>query len=378
MAELYRARTTDDRLAVIKEVLPELAKHPRYIELLVAEAQLTGMLNHPNIVKVIGFGRRADSGMPYIALEHVDGVDLRGLLRGCTERKVALPIKHALTIVSAVLRALHHAHQARDERGERLEVVHCDVSPSNVLLGFDGTVRLCDFGIARSRVMPEVPGDSIQGKAGYMSPEHAQGEELDARADVFAAGIMLWELLHGRRMRKNKGAMSLLAQAREAEVPVMVVRGLPGEETLHGIVRRALCADREARYQSAGEMLRDLERYAAEAGLSGTEAELALFLAESFPDIRDDRLATRRRMIAAPDVDVDETPCTPPVGRPSVASGPRRIQRRNSSPWISDSDAASAGADKEPRRLTDLLFIGSLACAATLSLLTLLSSLGVL
>lgn len=369
MAELYRARTTDDRLAVIKEVLPELAQHPRYVELLVAEAQLTGLMNHPNIVKVVGFGRRAESGMPYIALEHVDGIDLRGLLRGCTERKIALPIKHALTIVGAVLRALHHAHQARDERGERLEVVHCDVSPSNVLLGFDGTVRLCDFGIARSKDMPEVP-DTIQGKAGYMSPEHAHGEPLDARADVYAAGIMLWELLHGRRMRKNKGAMNLLAQARQAETPVMVVRGLPEEAKLHAIVRRALEADRQERYQSAGEMLRDLERYAAAAGLSGTESELALFLAESFPDLRDEKLTTRRRLLTAPDVAVDVTPSAPQVGRPSVASGPRRIQRR------ATAEETDAGADEEPRRLSDLLFIGSLACAATLSLLTLLSSLG--
>ena len=211
MADLYRARTTDGRLAVIKEVLPELARRQRYVELLVAEAQLTGLLDHPNVARVIGYGLRPDSGLPYIALEHVEGLDLRGLLRDCTQRGIALPIKHGLTIVAAVLRALHHAHQARDERGERLEVVHCDVSPSNVLLGFDGTVRLCDFGIAQSRVMPAVPNDTIQGKAGYMSPEHARGEELDARADVYAAGIMLWELLHGRRMRKNAGAMSLLA-----------------------------------------------------------------------------------------------------------------------------------------------------------------------
>lgn len=381
MADLYRARTTDGRLAVIKEVLPELARRSRYVELLIAEAQLTGLLDHPNIVRVIGHGRRAQEGLPYIALEHVEGLDLRGLLRGCTKRRIALPIKHGLTVVSAVLRALHHAHQARDDDGERLEVVHCDVSPSNVLLGFDGTVRLCDFGIAQSRVMPSVPNDTIQGKAGYMSPEHARGDELDARADVFAAGIMLWELLHGRRMRKNAGAMSLLAQARAAEVPVMVVRGLPDEAQLHAIVRRALEPERDERYQTAGDMLRDLERYATSAGLAGSESELAVFLAESFPDEVEGQLARRERLLAAEHLVIDETPSAPVVGRPSVASGPRRIQRRppeTSSLALETTGASGVETDREPRRLTDLLFLASLACAATLTLLSILRTLGVL
>ena len=362
MADLYRARGADGRLAVIKEVTPELAKRRRYIELLAAEAQLTAQLDHPNIVTVIGYGRRPDGGLPYIALEHVEGMDLRTLLKTSSQRRIPLPIKHALTVVTATLRALDHTHRARDERGQLLEVVHRDISPSNVLLGFDGSVRLCDYGIARSTVMPEVPNDSIEGKAGYMSPEHARGDDVDARSDIYAAGILLWELLHGRRMRKGKTGLALLAMAREAEIPPMVVRGLPEETNLHAIVRRALAADPEDRYQTAAEMLRDLESYVAIAGMMGSESELATFLHEHFPAEREQQLARRERLLEAPEVDFDITPSAPAVERPSV-SGTRRIQRE-------------AKADKEPRRPTDLLFIGALTCAATLSVLSALSSIG--
>jgi eukaryotic-like serine/threonine-protein kinase len=360
MADLYRARSVDGRVVVIKEVTPELAKKKRYVELLAAEAQLTAMMQHPNVIRVVGFGKRPEGGLPYIALEHIDGLDLRTLLRECTKRRIPLPIKHALGIVAAVLRGLDHAHRARDESGRLLEVVHRDVSPSNVLLGFDGAVRLCDFGIARSTMMPEVP-ESIEGKAGYMSPEHARGDEMTARSDVYAVGILLWELLHGRRMRKGKG-MALLAQARGAEVPVMVVRGLHDEAALHAIVRRALDADPEERFSSAGEMLGDLERYIASAKLTTSEPELAAFLKESFPAELEAQQWRRVRLLAAPEVDEDVTPSAPNVERTSMVSGPRRIQR--------------ADARVEPRRPTDLLFLGALTCAATLAALSALSSLG--
>ncbi|MCA9622915.1 MAG: serine/threonine protein kinase, partial [Myxococcales bacterium] len=170
MAELYRARTADGELAVIKEVAAELASQQRFQSLLMGESRLTGLLDHPNVIRVLGEGH-LDDGQPFIAFEYVEGLDLRQLLKRCTARRIGLPIKHALTIVTSVLRALDHAHRARDLSGERLDAVHRDISPSNVLLGFDGSVRLCDFGIATSRVMPEVPGGTIEGKAGYMSPE---------------------------------------------------------------------------------------------------------------------------------------------------------------------------------------------------------------
>ena len=153
----------------------------------------------------------------------------------------------------------------------------------------------------------------------------------------------------------------------------MIVRGLPNEAELHAIVRRALEPHREDRYQTAGEMLHDLERYASAAGLAGSESELAEFLAESFPDEVEAQRQRRERFLAAEDLASDETPSAPVVGRPSVASGPRRIQRPRPAP-----EARAVETDREPRRLADLVVIGSLACAATLAALSVLRTLGVL
>jgi serine/threonine protein kinase len=362
MAQLFLARHVDGRAVVIKRVAPELEDEPRYTDLLVSEAHLTAQLVHPNIVRVIGFGR-CDDGIPYLGLERVEGLDLRQLLRVCTQRKIALPIAHTLTILAAVLRALEHVHRARDECGERLAVVHRDVSPSNVLLGFDGSVKLCDFGISIAKCMPEIAKDIIEGKAGYMSPEHASFQEVDQRADLYAAGIMLWELLSGRRMYKAKSGESLLQVARRADTAMLVVRGLPREEQLHAVVRRALCREREDRYQSAGEMLRDLDAYRVASGLQSSEKALSRWLAMSLPDWLLEARAGTQRAHAAPDL-------ADPVDIP-VRSGARLIKR----PEPTAAHTPSHDAEFGNRQLVATTF---LACGVTLAMLTVLASLGVL
>src|SRR5688572_27582958 len=221
MADIYLASAQTglggSRLVVIKEVLPELADNPRFAEMLVAEAKLAARLGHANVVKVEELGRH--DGALFIAMEYVEGFDLRDLLRRCANNKVALPIEFSLLLVTEALRALDYAHRFRDDAGRAACVVHRDVSPSNVLISFEGEVKLCDFGIARANDMTaDVPDEAIQGKAGYMSPEHARGEAIDARADVFAAGIILWELLAGRRLYKAQSGEKLLDVARRAHI----------------------------------------------------------------------------------------------------------------------------------------------------------------
>jgi serine/threonine-protein kinase len=301
MADIYRARREGElgvvRQVVVKEVLPELAGAERLAALLAQEAKLASRLEHANIVRVEQLGREDDT--LYIAMEYVEGLDLRELLRRCARQSVPLPVELSLRIVIEILKGLDFAHRAKvkDEQGkERIGVIHRDVSPSNVLLSFEGEVKVCDFGIARAH--DETAGAHawseamIEGKAGYMSPEQARGEPLDPRADVFAAGIILWELVSGRKLYKARPNENLLDVAKRAVVPELPRRGMALEEELFVIVRRALARDRTSRYASAGAMLRDLESYAARSGMIASTLRLRRFLTEHFePEV----LAARAR-----------------------------------------------------------------------------------
>ncbi len=301
MANIYLANAESDlgarRLVVIKEVIDELAHDAKFADMLVAEAKLAAELDHANVVKVEDLAR---DGTLFIAMEYVEGVDLRETLRRCAKAKLPLPVEFSLRIVCETLSALRFAHRFRDARGAAKPVVHRDVSPSNVLLSFEGEVKLCDFGIARANPLatPNAP-EAIQGKAGYMSPEQARGGAVDARSDVFAAGIILWELLSGRRLYKAKEGEKLLAVAERAEVPALAPRGLPFEDELHAIVVRALERDPEARWQSADAMLRAVEDYAMRAHLVASPLRFGAWLTDHFgADVIDPRRAGERAMRA--------------------------------------------------------------------------------
>jgi serine/threonine-protein kinase len=291
MADIYRARSTDElgvvREVVVKVVLPELAHSERLADLLISEAKLASRLDHPNVIRVENLGR-ADDDTLYIAMEWMDGLDLRDLLRRCARESVALPIDVSLFIVRQILRGLDYAHHAivqGDDGEERRGIVHRDVSPSNVLISLDGEVKICDFGIARAHDEERDAAWSeamVEGKAGYMSPEQASGEPLDPRADVFAAGIILWELLAGRRLYRAEGDEPLLAVAQRAEVADLPIRDLPFEDELHAIVGRALAKEREERFASAAEMAAAIEDYASRADLRGTARTLRRFVDQHF------------------------------------------------------------------------------------------------
>lgn len=304
MAEIFLARTTTElggsRLVVVKQILPHLADVSGFADLLVAEAKLAARLNHANIVQILDLGRQGD--VLYIAMQYVEGFDLNELLRRCARTKTPIPVEYALLIVIEMLRALDYAHRRTTDDGKPLDIVHRDISPSNVLISFEGEVKLCDFGIARANDLAEaLPEDAIKGKAGYMSPEHARGEQVDARADLFAAGIVLWELLAGRRMYKaGAGAgPTLLDLAREANVPELPSRGLRHEDELFAIVHKALARERDNRYPTAQAMLRDLEAYVARAGLVASPIRLGDWLMEHFGEELIEQRRARERAAKA-------------------------------------------------------------------------------
>src|ERR1700735_3167082 len=201
MAEIALARQKTElgatRLCVVKQILPGLAGDPKFSEMLVHEAKLAARLSHANVVQVSDLGR-AD-GRLFIAMEYVEGFDLNDLLGRCSRAHVPMPFELAVHVVREALRAPDSAPRRTDDEGKPLGIVHRDVSPSNLLVSFEGEVKGCDFGMAHANAVLGAPGasgahrelgEALKGKAGYMSPEHARGEAIDARADVFAAGIV--------------------------------------------------------------------------------------------------------------------------------------------------------------------------------------------
>jgi serine/threonine-protein kinase len=332
MAEIFLARATTElgaaRLCVVKQIIPEYAKHPQFAEMLIHEAKLAARLNHAHIVQVFDLGR-ADDAL-YIAMEYVEGFDLNALLRRCSQAKVPLPFEFALGIVNDVLKGLDYAHRRTDDAGKPLGIVHRDVSPSNVLISLEGEVKLCDFGIAHANDLVQQTGahvdEAIKGKAGYMSPEHARGEAIDARADVFAAGIVLWELLSGRRMYKKESHASLLEVARRAEIPELQAKDLPHEEKLFAIVRKALATNKDDRYPTASAMLRELQGYMSEAKLVASPLKLGTWLVDHFGAELVEQRRLRERLSPVP-----PAPVTPAHSQPPITAAPPSSSRVTSS-----------------------------------------------
>jgi serine/threonine protein kinase len=195
MAEVYRgvARTGPHagRTVAVKRLLPELAREPGYVARFADEAALTRRLRHPNIVEVLDAG--VEGGVPFIAMDYIDGRNLRDILRHCAARGILLPQDFGLHVAHVLAEALAHAHDGRDERGLPLGIVHCDVSPSNVFISRVGEIKLGDFGVA---LLPgRAASGSAYGKVQYLAPEQIRGERPTHRADVFALGAILFELL---------------------------------------------------------------------------------------------------------------------------------------------------------------------------------------
>jgi serine/threonine-protein kinase len=338
MAEIYLARAQSElgasRLCVVKQILPELAEHPQFAEMLIYEAKLAARLSHANVVQVFDLGK-SDERL-FIAMDYVEGFDLNELLKRCSKQKVPLPLEFALLIIGEALKGLGYAHRRTDDDGKPLGIVHRDMSPSNILVSFEGEVKLCDFGIARATEVVDVAAaaepdadTSIKGKAGYMSPEHARGEKIDARADLFAIGIVLWELLAGRRLYRRDDDLSLIEQARRADIPELPRRGIANEDELRAVVAKALSIDRDGRYATAHAMHQDLEAYVAGAKLVASPLRLGEWLVANFGTDMVSQRRARERALAALDlgapVKLELLPPKTPAPSPVVDRTPSSI-----------------------------------------------------
>jgi eukaryotic-like serine/threonine-protein kinase len=374
MAEIYLARQKiqlgGTRLCVVKQILPGLAGDRQFSEMLVHEAKLAARLNHANVVQVLDLGREDER--LFIAMEYVEGFDLNDLLGRCSRAKIPLPFELAVHVVREALRGLDYAHRRKSDDGRRLGIVHRDVSPSNLLLSFEGEVKVCDFGIAHANDALAAGStrhefdEALGGKAGYMSPEQARGEAVDARADVFAAGIVLWELIAGRRMYKSgDGLDGLLQQARRAEIPELPRRGLPEEDALRAMVAKALSIDRDARYPSAAAMSRDVDDYASRARLMTSALQLGGWLTTQFgAEIIARRRARERAMSALEKGPPLLAEPIAPVSVPASSPAEPKLERSEGADANNDLAAMTETRRRSPR--VALLAVGIVAFAAAL------------
>ena len=262
MAELFLARTDGlggfCKQVVVKRILPHRASDARFIRMLLDEACLVASLDHPNIAHVYDTG--FEGGEYFFAMEYVEGCDVRRILN---HLQGPLEIEHAIYIAMGVCTGLHFAHQARDSQGRPLGIVHRDINPGNVIVSYEGAIKIVDFGIAQAASIAADTLGTIKGTFGYLSPEQASGVEVDHRSDVFSLGVMLWEMTVGQPLfQDSNNDLSVLRMivAEDAPRPSTLVADYPPDLEL--IVMRALARDRNARYHSAQELYFALEAFA--------------------------------------------------------------------------------------------------------------------
>ena len=285
MAEIFKAMLFGhagfEKVLVIKRILSHLSENDEFVDMFVDEAKVSVALQHANIVQTYDFGRIGENY--YIAMECVEGKDVKALLRKLSKRRKLLPIEFAVYIAHEVCKGLDYAHRRIGIRGDDLGIVHRDMSPSNVLLSYEGEVKLADFGIAKAANNTYNTKDGVlKGKFEYMSPEQASGQDLDRRSDIFSSVIILYEFLTGRMLFKTSSEIKTLETIKACQVdpPSILNPTIPAR--LDEIVLRALARDPADRYQDACEFQHDLLEFLYPATPDLTRQSFAHFMRELF------------------------------------------------------------------------------------------------
>jgi serine/threonine protein kinase len=287
MAELFLARTVGpsgfEKLVVLKKILPKFAGSARFVQQFLEEAKLAASLDHPNIAAAHDIG--TVDGVYFFTMEYVHGQDVRSILHRTWKRGEQVPIEHAVQIARAVAGGLQHAHELRRPDGTSLEIVHRDVSPSNVLVSYDGAVKLVDFGVAKqAQSTYKTRTGALKGKISYMSPEQARGATLDRRSDLFSLGIVLWELVTTQRLFRGENDLATLQMIINRPAPSVRDHRPECPAELERITAKALAVDPGARYQTAQALLSDLEELAREEKLPQSPSALGAMMSKLFAE----------------------------------------------------------------------------------------------
>jgi len=274
MAEVFVAESAGiegfRKQVAIKRVLPQLSRNNQFIEMFLDEARLCARLAHSNVVSVFDIG--VGDNTYFIVMEYVDGADLKQVIEYQKKLGRPMPVESACFIATKICQGLAYAHDLRDQDGSALDIVHRDVTPANVLITRNGEVKIVDFGLAKaSSQLAESDAGVIKGKFGYLAPETVMELPVDRRVDVFAAGIILWEMLSGRRLFLGDTDYQTVKLVRDAQIPSLP--NVPPQ--LEEILRTALARDRDLRYQTARDFGRDLVRFLYKFGRPVSEYEVS-------------------------------------------------------------------------------------------------------
>ncbi len=285
MAEIYKAKTYShggfENLLVIKRILPHIGAKQDFVDMFIDEAKVSVALQHPNIVRIYDFGKLLDNY--FMAMECVDGKDVRQILRQLARDGVYLPFRFAAFIALETCKGLQYAHDKVDVDGNPYGIVHRDISPSNVLVSYEGEVKVADFGIAKAESNAYETKDGVlKGKFEYMSPEQAKGVTIDHRSDVFSLGIIFYEMLTGRRLFKTDSDTATLRKIRDEDVPAPSLVKPDVPPALEAIALKALTRSLDGRYATAAEMADDLRQYLFPATPDSLRDELAAFMKQLF------------------------------------------------------------------------------------------------
>jgi serine/threonine protein kinase len=342
MAELYVAKRVGlegfQKVVVLKRILPHLAENPEFVEMFLSEARLAATLEHPNIVHVSDIGK--EDGDFFFTMAYIHGKDLLAILRRSATLQQRFPLAHALTVAQGICAGLHYAHEQVDFQGRPLGIVHRDVSPANVLVTWHGNVKVVDFGIAKAATQTGVTQVGVRkGKASYMSPEQCRAKDIDRRADIWAIGVVLYEVTTMTRLFKADNELAIMHRIVTGDVPMphTVVPDYPPQ--LAHIVMKCLDIDPNNRYPTAQALRRDLEAFAHDFRLPMSTDALGDYLRQLYPP-QAQRLpwTTNAEMVAA----------ASPQHVPSIADRSQLALRADANPQL----ALRADAILAPTRVT--------------------------
>jgi len=339
MAEVFKAKILSthgfEKLLVIKRILPNLAADKTFVSMFIDEGKLTAQLIHPKIVQVTDFGE--ENGQYFIALEFVDGFDGLALLRSAAQKHVRLPIPICMFVASEVLDALDYAHNAMDGEGKPMHLVHRDISPSNVFIARRGDVKLGDFGIAHAQEREsKTQAGTLKGKYGYMSPEQVTGGDLDGRSDIFAVGIVLAEMLMGKRLFSAPNDLDVLLMVRDGRLERWDKNCKEIPPALDAIVRKALAKNLDERFQTAADFRNALEDLQFKFGMRVGPADVGLLASDLFdtsPDAVERLKEHGKKWEIRAEAPLSTPPAPTTVALP-VASGPPPVPRRPKTPSV--------------------------------------------
>lgn len=353
MAEVFLARQMGyggfEKKVAVKRILQNFAKNEDFKRMFQAEANLSAHLQHTNIAQIFSNGEV--EGYLYLVMEFVDGRNARQMLARADKRKVKIPIELSCFLVSEVAKGLEYAHNFSDEKtGERLEIVHRDMSPQNIMLGYDGAVKIVDFGIAKAASRSEgTRAGVLKGKFGYMSPEQASGMKLDRRTDIFALGIILFELITQRRLFASDDDLKTLNLVKECRVPRPSKYNPSVNPGLDRIVMKALAKEKAERYQTAGELYEDLVRLMTQRYPKFIPTDFMKFFKELFAeDIAEEKKRREKLMNEVSNFSAERAkPARPAMPTPGKNDDPRHFEATQVSNHREEKSTVITNADED-------------------------------